>query len=887
MKTSPREIEEQSSMRLAAIVNSSEDAIISKTLDGIITSWNPGATRIFGYSAQEVIGKPMLTLFPPERVSEETEILARIGRGESVNHFETVRVRKDGERIDISVSLSPITDKAGKIIGASKIARDITQRKRGEEALQKERDFVSALVNTVSAIVVVLDRQARIVRFNRACEQLTGFSFEEAKGQDVMDLLLMPEERAPARAEFGRLSAGQFPNTFENHWVTKDGTPHLIAWSNTALLNPHGEVEYVVANGIDITERKRAESALSESERKFRTLFDMANDAIYMLHEGVFVDCNAMGLELLGVARDQFIGRSPVEFSPKVQPDGRDSADKAMEFIQRALARKPQFFEWLLCRPGGTVVYTEISLNQLEVGGKVYLQAVVRDITERKHAEEKIAEQAALLDKARDAILVCDLQGHILFWNQGAERVYGWSREELLGRDVSEILDANPGEFEKIQEKTISTGGWYGELHHLTKDRHEITLEARWTLIRDNEGKPKSLLAINTDITEKKKIEAQFMRAQRMESIGTLAGGVAHDLNNILAPIMMSIEVLKTVTNHPQAKEILETIELSAKRGADIVRQVLSFARGLEGQRIEVQPKHLLKDLENIIKDTFPKDIRLQFSVPRDTWTILGDPTQVHQVLLNLCVNARDAMPHGGSLTISVNNCALDEQYAAMNLEAKAGRYVKISVTDTGTGIPPNLLEKIFEPFFTTKDMNKGTGLGLSTVMAVVKSHGGLVNVYSEHGKGTTFKVYLPAVEGSSDAQADGQQQNLPRGNGETVLVADDEASVLTITSQTLRAFGYRVLTAVNGAAAVAVYAEHKTEIAVVLTDMMMPVMDGSATIHALMQMNPRVKIVASSGLDENASMAKASGAGVKHFLTKPCTAGTLLKTLHSILQET
>jgi CheY-like chemotaxis protein len=319
-----------------------------------------------------------------------------------------------------------------------------------------------------------------------------------------------------------------------------------------------------------------------------------------------------------------------------------------------------------------------------------------------------------------------------------------------------------------------------------------------------------------------------------------------------------------------------------------IVRQVLSFARGLEGQRIEVQPKHLLKDLENIIKDTFPKDIRLRFSVPNDIWTILGDPTQVHQILLNLCVNARDAMPNGGNLTIAVENCVLDEQYAAMNIQAKPGRYVNISVTDSGTGMPPELLDKIFEPFFTTKAMNKGTGLGLSTVMAIVKSHDGIVNVYSEPGKGTTFKVYLPAVETSLEARKEqSAAASLPRGNGETVLVVDDEASILTITSQTLQAFGYRVVTAMDGADALSVYVQHRNEIAVVLTDMMMPVLDGPATIHALMRINPAVKIIAASGLNANGGVAEASGAGIKHFLTKPYTAGTLLKAVRSILAET
>jgi CheY-like chemotaxis protein len=372
-----------------------------------------------------------------------------------------------------------------------------------------------------------------------------------------------------------------------------------------------------------------------------------------------------------------------------------------------------------------------------------------------------------------------------------------------------------------------------------------------------------------------------------MESIGTLAGGIAHDLNNILTPIMLSIELLKSTSDSPQTKKTLETIKVSANRGADIVRQVLSFARGLEGQRIEVQPNHLLKDLENIIKETFPKDIRLQFSVPNDTWTILGDPTQMHQIFLNLCVNARDAMPDGGTLVVGVENCLLDEQYAAMNVPTKPGRYVTISVTDSGTGMPPSIRDKIFEPFFTTKALNKGTGLGLSTVMAIVKSHEGIINVYSEPGKGTTFKVYLPAMEISSEARkTQSGKVSLPRGHGETVLVVDDEASVLTITSETLQTFGYRVLTATDGAEAVAIYAEHKNEIAVVLTDMSMPIMDGPASIRALMRINPAIKIVATSGFSEDSRVAKVYGTGVKHFLTKPYTAGTLLKVMRTILDE-
>jgi CheY-like chemotaxis protein len=370
-----------------------------------------------------------------------------------------------------------------------------------------------------------------------------------------------------------------------------------------------------------------------------------------------------------------------------------------------------------------------------------------------------------------------------------------------------------------------------------------------------------------------------------MESIGTLAGGVAHDLNNILTPIIMSINILKGASNTPQTTKILESIELSAKRGADIVRQVLSFARGLESERIAVQPGLLLKDLESMIKDTFPKDIRLQFHVPDDAWTILGDPTQVQQIVMNLCVNARDAMPNGGTMAVSVENRVFDEQYSAMNLQVKPGRYVNISVSDSGTGMPPELLDKIFEPFFTTKELYKGTGLGLSTVMAIVKSHQGTINVYSEPGKGTTFNVYLPAMEVSAEPRKEqAETEFMPRGNGETILVVDDESSILTITSETLMTFGYRVLTASNGTEAVSIYSRYKDEIAVVLTDMMMPVMDGPATIRALREVNSAIRVVATSGLNDEA--VNKSGVGVNHFLTKPYSTPTLLKTIRAVLNE-
>jgi PAS domain S-box-containing protein len=511
---------------------------------------------------------------------------------------------------------------------------------------------------------------------------------------------------------------------------------------------------------------------------------------------------------------------------------------------------------------------------------------LMRDITEFNRIKRQVDEQKALLDQTQDAILIFEPEGRLLFWNKGAERVYGWTAQEAVGRFLGEFIYDDVQKYRDASGHAIETGEWSGEVSHHNKEREALTIESHWVLVRDNEGRPRSILAIHTDVTEKRRIEVQYMRAQRMESLGILAGGIAHDLNNILTPIMLSIDVLRSIATDHHARSILETIELSTRRGSEIVQQVLSFARGMEGQRIVIQPKYLLKDIEHIVQDTFPKDIRLEMALPHETWAIVGDPTQVQQVLLNLCVNARDAMPNGGSLTIKTENCIADEHYVAMNAQAKSGAYVAISVTDVGMGIPAEILGNIFEPFFTTKELGKGTGLGLSSVKAIVKNHGGFINVYSEPGRGTTFKVYLPAQISAGEAPVEPAEDNtLPRGRGETVLVVDDEVSILTITSETLQAFGYNVLLANNGAEAVATYAQRKDEISIILTDLSMPVMDGRATIYALLKINPKAKIVAMSGMDESESVAKASTAGIKHFISKPYTAATLLKTLRA-LQE-
>lgn len=507
---------------------------------------------------------------------------------------------------------------------------------------------------------------------------------------------------------------------------------------------------------------------------------------------------------------------------------------------------------------------------------------LAEQIKEREKAEQLVREHAALLDKARDAILVCDWENKVVFWNESATRLYGWTTSEVIGQSVKELLLRDVAKFETAKSAALENGEWAGELSQITKEGREILVESRWTLVRDNSGAPRTVFVINTDITERKKLEVQFLRAQRMESIGTLAGGIAHDLNNVLAPILMSIALLKKMHPEPETTEVLETLEGSANRGADMIKQVLSYARGVQGDRITISVARLLEEMEKIMGETFPKSIRIQKRMEPSVACLVGDPTQLHQILLNLCVNARDAMPDGGTLVLSAESVLLDDKYKAVSPHAKPGSYVALRVTDTGTGIAPEVKARIFEPFFTTKEIGKGSGLGLSTMLAIVKSHGGFVDVSSELEKGSTFTVYLPSQTSLDSVSAADTQEtaNFVKGNGELVMLVEDEAAVRKATQKALQSFGYQVITANDGAEALAIYRQRQSEIAVVLTDMMMPIMDGMVMIERLRKMHPEVKIVAASG-----NFSKNwEATGVKAVLAKPYKAETLLRTLRQVL---
>lgn len=518
--------------------------------------------------------------------------------------------------------------------------------------------------------------------------------------------------------------------------------------------------------------------------------------------------------------------------------------------------------------------------------GKPFQYVAIRyEITQRKLAEERIRQQASLLDKAQDAILVCDLNLQVLYWNKGAERMYGWSAGEAFGRHIGDLMYS--GDRQDVQAARAALDAsdeWKAETRQATRAGEKLMVETRWTLVRDEKGDPDYFLIINTDVTEQKRAEEHLLRAQRMESIGTLAGGIAHDLNNILSPIMMAVDMLRLQDPTPETARWLKMIKENAERGAELVKQVLTFARGMTGERIPVQLKHIVKDLIGVLKETLPRSIALDFEIEPELWTISADPTQIHQVLMNICINARDAMPAGGRLSISAANTAVDNSYARMNIDAVPGNYVLLTITDSGVGMTPEVVKRIFDPFFTTKDVGEGTGLGLATTMTIVKGHGGFINVYSEPGRGSCFSVYLPAVDTGQQPADLGSAAALPRGKGETILVVDDEENIREAAAATLTRSGYAVATAADGTEALAVFADKRDAVKAVLTDMAMPHMDGLGLGRALRQIDPGVPIIAMSGLVNEAQSADLEVLGIRSFLSKPFTAEKLLCTIADAL---
>jgi PAS domain S-box-containing protein len=766
---------------------------------------------------------------------------------------------------------------------ADSLAIGLAHRQDQVRLRDSEEQYRHLVDNASEAIYVA---QNGIIRFaNRACAQLTGYGEVELIGKRSA-AFAVPAEQDRVGERQRRLAHGEtLPDREEFRVRFRDGVERWISLSSVQILWKDQPATLNFA--ADITERKRAETALQTSEARYRLLFESASDAITLNillpdgRPGRFVEANDLACRQLGYTRDELLQKGPFDIMLIHTDEQHRAIRQQLEGSGAAL------FETINVGKDGRHIPVEVNAHQFVLGGEKFILAVARDLSERKQAAQTLQLQGAALAAAANAIVITDTTGAIEWANPAFTTFTGYTLDEVRGKNPRDLLKSgqHDASFYRIMWEIILAGNvWHGEMINRRKDGTLYTEEMTITPLRNTAGAITHFIAIKQDITERKNLEAQLLRTQRLESVGRLASGIAHDLNNILAPMLMAPPLLREAIQDPDARSLVDTIESSAQRGANIIKQLLTFGRGLKGERIPLQLRTLVREMLKLIAETFPKNIATRTEIFAELPLVTGDATQLHQVLMNLSVNARDAMPAGGTLTFSLTPAMLDAAAAAACPEAKPGRYVVLGVSDTGTGIAPENLEKIFDPFFTTKAIGEGTGLGLSTVLGIVRSHGGFVRVQSTIGQGTCFRVYLPITETPEVAVATDAAIPPPQGRGELVLVVDDEADVRHMTRRMLETNGYRVVEAQDGFEGMVMLENLRQPVQIVLTDLLMPRMDGLAFIRTVRRKNTRLPILIAGGLPPTSDALGELGLSAQSFLAKPFTSAALLKALRHAL---
>lgn len=643
---------------------------------------------------------------------------------------------------------------------------------------------------------------------------------------------------------------------------------------------------------LDLTDPIALRIALRNSEQAYQSLFEITPLPIWVRDAETmrFLEVNLAACRAYGYTRDEFLGLTVYD----IRPDEEQERFRAFLAEREASQDRSYSGEWLHVRKDGSRFRVETWSHSLVFQGRPARLVIVRDMTAQLQAEAENrfnARRFQLVASATsDAIWDWDYAAGTLWWSDSFYTLFGYDRADFSNALGAWADAIHPEDRERVAgslERARLEGleRWHEEYRFRRRDGTYATVVDRGRAVRDDAGKPHRMVGGMSDITEQVRLQKQHLRTQRLESIGTLAGGIAHDLNNTLSPIILAAELLRLRRPPPDLLRLVETIENSARRSSDLVRQVLTFARGVEGHRVPTHVLPIIHEAANFARETFPKNIKIQEDLPPKLWTILADATQLNQIFLNLALNARDAMPDGGRLALEAIDLELDADLAAKHPDVKPGPFVVLSVSDTGTGIATQHIDHIFEPFFTTKEVGKGTGLGLSTVHAIVREHGGFITVQSSPG-GTTFRIHLPATPDlEALALDDPEPPPAVRGDGHTILVIDDEPDIRSIVRQILECHGYEVILAADGAEGVALYAQNQTCVSLVITDMAMPVMDGAATVSALLRINPRLPIVAMSGHDPDGRFARNIKAEVRRFMPKPFSPDQLLGTIRQCLQ--
>lgn len=834
-----------------------------------------------GVPPEAHVGRKLRDLAPNLAPALEPLLRRVLATGQPIQNFEIegYTAAGSGKRCFIQ-SFFPIPGSNGATESVGVIVVEITDRKRTEEDLTAAKQKMAALFDGARDAIFIADAQTGILLdVNEEASRLVNLPKQSIVGRHQTELH-PPESAEVYRRRFRESVSQENPQPVQVELLTSDQRRIPVEVSARALRLPNGRL---VMQGVfrDITERIKATEELRILSRAVEhspasvVITDAAGQIQYV---------NPKFTEITGYSAAEVRGKNP-----RILGSGRTPQGTYASMWATLNAGSEWRGEFHNRKKNGEPFLEAASISSIRdsEGRITHFVAVKEDITAQRQAQERLRQQAALLDQTGDAVLVLDLQRRITYHNQKALQLYDQDANGITGALADELLfPASPASCQNICKHVLKQGSWSGEVVHGPSWARGRVVQSRWILVRNSAGDPVSFLVADTDMTEQRRLESQCLHSQRMESLGTLASGVAHDLNNILAPILMATDLLRMRFTEPEDLEVLAMLSEGAHRGAAIVKQLLIFGRGVDFQCSELQPRTLLKEIARVIKETFPKSIGLDPEFPHDLWTIQADPTQIHQVLLNLCVNARDAMPQGGRLGLCAENRVITDEDEPAEPGIRPGHYVVLHVTDNGCGILPEMLDKIFDPFFTTKEPGMGTGLGLSTVMGIVKKHEGYIRVQSEAGRGSHFRVFLPAAPGQAAAVPAPIVPDAARGDNRCVLVVDDEEPLRRVVKRLLESRGYRVVEAANGAEGIVLFSQRPDEFDAVITDMSMPFMDGTSLIRCLRQLSGSVPIIGMSGLPMEQEENRVAGFHLNAFLSKPFKEWELLGQLHQLIEQ-
>lgn len=876
---------EEELVKLRKAVESSGEIIFTTNPDGVFTYVNPEFCRVYGFSVNEVVGKATPRILKGGSLDASgydsfwsSLLQRRIFKGEFENRT------KAGDLITVEVSASPIVGDKNAVIGFLSIQRDVSERKRVEDALRKSEASYRQLFNSVDDAIYIQDRDGRFLDVNQGAVEMYGYAREDFLGKSPADLgapgLNDLEETMRA---VQKTFAGD-PQRFEWWGMRKNGEifPKEVRLSKSMYLGQ----EVVVALAQDITERRASVQRLQESEEKFRTLSEQSPNMIYINKGGRVVYVNQKAVEMMGYTKEEFYS-SGFNFMDIIAPEHVPLVKR--NYARHMSGQEVEPYEYgLLTKTRHRLIGINTTRLINYEGGSAIL-GIITDVTETRMAELELRKLHQAVEQSPSSILITDTEGRIEYVNRKFTEVTGYTMEEVVGKNPSILKSGHTpqAEYSKLWEAVLSGKEWRGEFRNKKKSGELFWELASISPIRDTSGAITHLLAVKENITERKALEQQLLQAQKMESLGTLASGVAHDFNNILGIIIGYASLLDQKLNDPVRRATyLEAIVKAAERGAGLVRQILTFARKSDFTLEKVSVNSIIGELAKMLGETFPKTITLSLQLEKALPLLAVDRTQLHQALLNLCVNARDAMGEKGSLTLSTR--LVDGSVLTHRFSAAAGKsYVEIAVSDSGIGMDENTKRRIFEPFFTTKEVGRGTGLGLSVVFGVVQEHQGYLDVESEVGIGSTFKIWLPVPEGIvPGAGMSGQRTDEAPGGTETILVVEDEELMLDLVASVLEQKGYKVWLARDGEEALKIHKANIGKIDLVLSDVGLPKLDGWEACQQMKQADPKIKIFLASGYLKPELKSEIQKAGSVGLIRKPYSPLEILANLRKALDE-